>query len=311
MLLLQEIVQGLIAKLSSLERFIEQETDALKMELINRKESLFVERKNDRILITMNEPSYLFEFKLYPGTPTWGEISCCVGETLYPVLIDDNGPAFSSKGYSYFREFANALSHKLEIEDWLNEAKLIGRQDAAPVKSEVELPVETFSRFQTIIHKILVKHDLLDAFYDPSCESVYLKLQQESYMDLVIERQYKTVFVGHYIKQNGDLISDPILVFQLSKGVRSWVPYRIEQVFGDSQIMFEEASKLMIYPKRLKEFKSFANMFAGNIRDQGWLEANVVDKQCVIEEDDKPESLDFVIIPDIIDDTAGQMAFGF
>ena len=311
MLLLQELVQGIISRHSGLETFLNLDVETVGMEFTNSRESLFVERKGNIISITMNEPYRLFEFKLYHGAPTWGEVSCCVGEALYPVLINDGGPAFSSKGYSHFREYANELSHKLEIEDWLNEAKLVGPQASAPVKPDVELPVETFSRFQTNIHKILAKHELLEAFYDPSCESVYFKLRQDSYMDLVIERQCQTVFVGHYIKQNGDLISDPILVFELREGVRSWVPFRIEQVFGDTQIMFEQEGNLMIYPKRLKEFKSFANMFAGNIRDQGWLEADVVDKRCEFMEDEKLEPTSLAMISDLIGDTGCQMAFGF
>jgi hypothetical protein len=31
----------------------------------------------------------------------------------------------------------------------------------------------------------------------------------------------------------------------------------------------------MIYPARIKEFKSFQRMFARNIREQGWLEDGV------------------------------------
>lgn len=314
MLLLQEIVQGLISKHSSLETFLKWDVVFERVEFKNEGEVLSIERASNIVTVTMNEPCQSFEFNPYQNTPKWGEVACSLGDVVCSVYeINEGQRLFIGKEYLRFKQYANQFAAKLESDDWVNVARLVGAQEPDPVKSEV-VPVETFTRFQTIIHKILAKNDLMDAFYNPSCEMVYLKLQQESYMDLVIERQYETVFVGHYMKQNGDLISDPILVFQLSKGTRSWAPYRIEQIFGDTQIMFEQEGKTMIYTNRLKEFKSFANFFGKNIKDQNWIEAEAIDKRSFIEEekeDDIPEPIVLTMIPEIIDYTAGQMAFGF
>lgn len=314
MLLLQEIVQGLISRHSSLETFLKWDVEFERVEFKKEDVVLSIGRTNNIVTVTMNEPCRTFEFNPYPNTPKWGEVACLVEGVVYNVYeIFNEGRMFSGSGYLKFKQYANEFAAKLESEDWVNVARLVGAQEPDPVKPEVAR-VETFTHFQTMIHKILAKHDLMDAFYNPSCESVYLKLHQRSYMDLVIERQYETVFVGHYIKQNGDLISDPILVFQLSKGKRSWAPYRIEQIFGDSQIMFEKEGKLMISTKRLKDFNSFASMFAKNIRDQDWLEAEAIDKRSFIEEDkeeDIPEPIKLMMIPDGFDYTASQMAFGF
>ena len=118
---------------------------------------------------------------------------------------------------------------------------------------------------QTIAEKILAKHKInIDA------ETYYLKLQKPAYMDLVIERQGPEIFIGHYRKQNGDLISDPVLVMDHSGG--HWYPVRIEQVFGDTVCSFMQDDQRMIYKNRIADFKSFQAMFARNIRDQGWLE---------------------------------------
>ncbi|HEY9245305.1 MAG TPA: hypothetical protein VIO11_00510 [Candidatus Methanoperedens sp.] len=119
---------------------------------------------------------------------------------------------------------------------------------------------------QNIIEKILQKHNI-----DPTAESYYLKLRKRNYDDLVIEKEGEQVLVGHYYHHlSGDLISDPVLAFDYNHGY--WYPVRIELALGDTICSFIENGKRMIYPARIKEFKSFQRMFARNIREQGWLE---------------------------------------
>ena len=123
---------------------------------------------------------------------------------------------------------------------------------------------------QNIIEKILQKHNI-----DPSAESYYLKLRKRNYDDLVIEKEGEQVLVGHYYHHpSGDLISDPVLAFDYNGGY--WYPVRIEQTLGDTVCSFVENGKRMIYPARIKEFKSFQRMFARNIREQRWLEDGVM-----------------------------------
>lgn len=122
---------------------------------------------------------------------------------------------------------------------------------------------------QNVVEEILRKHDI-----DPSADSYYLKLSMPYYDDLVIEKEGEQVLVGHYYHHpSGDLISDPVLAFDYNKGY--WFPVRIEQMLGDYQCSFVKEGKRMIYPERIKEFRSFQNMFAINIREQGWLENGV------------------------------------
>jgi hypothetical protein len=120
---------------------------------------------------------------------------------------------------------------------------------------------------QNIVEKILQKHKI-----DPSAYTYFLKLRMPSYDDLVIEKEGEQVLVGHYYHHpSGDLISDPVLAFDYNGGY--WYPVRIEQTLGDTVCSFIENGKRMIYPDRIKEFKSFQRMFARNIREQGWLES--------------------------------------
>ncbi len=88
-----------------------------------------------------------------------------------------------------------------------------------------------------------------------------------------MERNGSIILIGHYYVQEGDLISDPVLALEDINGF--WYPVRIEQWCGDTICSFWEDGKRMIYPNRIKEFKSFQRMFARNIREQGWLENEV------------------------------------
>jgi hypothetical protein len=117
---------------------------------------------------------------------------------------------------------------------------------------------------QNIVERILQKHGI-DAAKD-----FYLKLTMPPYMDLVMERNGDTILIGHYREENGDLISDPVLAMEEAGGY--WYPVRIEQWCGDTICSFWEGGKQMIYPGKIKEFKSFQCVFAWNIREQGWLE---------------------------------------
>ncbi len=120
---------------------------------------------------------------------------------------------------------------------------------------------------QRIAEAILQKHGI-----DPAANEFYLKLSMPGFDDLVIERAGDQIFIGHYHEQNCDLVSDPVLVMDYNEGY--WYPVRIEQVFGDTVCSYLENGKRMIYPARMKEFKAFQRMFAVNIKEQGWMNAD-------------------------------------
>jgi len=123
---------------------------------------------------------------------------------------------------------------------------------------------------QTISEKILAKHNI-DATKD-----FYLKLFNQPYIDLVLERNGDVILVGHYREENRDLISDPVLAMEDIN--EYWYPVRIELWIGDTVCSFIQDGKRMIFPERVKEFRSFQRMFARNIREQKFLENGIVIK---------------------------------
>lgn len=119
---------------------------------------------------------------------------------------------------------------------------------------------------QNITEKILRKNGI-----NPSAHTYYLKLSMPYFDDLVIERVEEQVLVGHYYHHpSGDLIPDPILAFDFNQGY--WYPVRIEQILGEMTCSYVENGKRMVYPDKIKEFRSFQKMFARNIKLHGWLE---------------------------------------
>lgn len=127
-------------------------------------------------------------------------------------------------------------------------------------------------QIQKIAEELLRKNGI-----DPNAGEFYLKLCKPNYDDLVIERCGDDVFVGHYFTQSGDRVPDPVLVMDHSGGF--WYPVRIEQILGETPVSFMENGKRMIYPGRVKEFKSFQAMFARNIKDQGWINVEPAEKK--------------------------------
>ena len=119
---------------------------------------------------------------------------------------------------------------------------------------------------QRIAEAILQKHGI-----NPAASGYYLKLQNGHYTDLVIEKAGCMVLIGHYTRQNGDLISDPVLAMNDDLGL--WYPVRIEQWCGDTVCSSVQEGKRVLYADRMREFRDFQRMFARNIRVQGWLSA--------------------------------------
>jgi hypothetical protein len=88
------------------------------------------------------------------------------------------------------------------------------------------------------------------------------KLTMPNYMLLVVEVIGKNeISVAHYFTQNGDAMRDPEIVFNLT----SWEPIEITQ---DTVGRYEDLRGI---PQRQRRADSLANMWAKNIKAQGWL----------------------------------------
>lgn len=79
------------------------------------------------------------------------------------------------------------------------------------------------ANMKTAIEKILEAHNLLADFQ--ASPEFYVKFIQPSFDPLVIERHGEQVIVGHYFIQNGDVMSDPEIVFDYA----TWTPLELTQ----------------------------------------------------------------------------------
>jgi hypothetical protein len=118
------------------------------------------------------------------------------------------------------------------------------------------------------IEKILTELNQLDAFM--KSESFAIKITNEGYMPLSIERHGKTITVAHYFEQNGDLIPDPDMEFA-DLGKEEWLPVAIQQSNGHYvRAANQEEGKWMFNPRVMRELKSFSRMWARNLNAQGF-----------------------------------------
>ncbi len=106
----------------------------------------------------------------------------------------------------------------------------------------------------------------------------YLKLEMESYMPLVIEKiGCNQVSVAHYYYQNGDAIADPdILFFTVGE---DWIAAEISQPNYYSAPVTGDGSRECVWlcpdQKSQREqtgIAELAQMWAENLKSQGWLE---------------------------------------
>jgi len=80
--------------------------------------------------------------------------------------------------------------------------------------------------------------------------------------------------VAHYYEQNGDLMCDPDMTFEVQDG--KWYPVEFQQA---NPPLYQEAvflgadGKVMLRPKLVKDLQRFAALWNRNLRDQGFLEA--------------------------------------
>lgn len=139
--------------------------------------------------------------------------------------------------------------------------------------------MKTCFKMQQIITEIANQHSL-----DLSAPMACLRLEHELFQPLVIEKSRPNqISVAHYREQNGDLLPDPEIVFFTSES--GWYPIEITQVSGGWKligVLNKDASRIVrARPKQMEEVAQFAEMWADNIREQGWLE---VPSQCQVQE---------------------------
>lgn len=115
-----------------------------------------------------------------------------------------------------------------------------------------------YPMFRKTVEALIKKYGnmSLEQFY--RLQSKIIKIKKDGYLDFVIEKAGSMLYVGYYRQENGDLISDPIFVFEIRE--RKWHPIRLEQVFGDTPIGMFEHGRYFYYPGRFQDVKSFATL---------------------------------------------------
>ena len=81
------------------------------------------------------------------------------------------------------------------------------------------------------------------------------------------------ISVAHYYEQNGDLMRDPEIVFEVKD--HAWHPMSFTQ---DNLGLYQEAmyqadGRWMVRPHLLSDLQSFAKQWDKNLRDQGFLDS--------------------------------------
>ena len=114
---------------------------------------------------------------------------------------------------------------------------------------------------------------------------LYLKIENPPYMTLVIEAVPGTgplgspaISVAHYGEQNGDLMRDPEMCFELSKPPLlslELVPYywRNDYMGLEQYSRYLDGAKYVFVPSLYEEHRKFAALWDKNLRAQHFPEA--------------------------------------
>jgi len=125
------------------------------------------------------------------------------------------------------------------------------------------------TQMEKTIREILKKAGLESAF-DKSGE-FHLKVENKSYLELVIERHGQRVSVAHYFEQNGDAMRDPEIEFILPHWLPAWIQQDPVGIFTVA-ISFGDDGKPRIHKGMLADLTSFAAKWARNIKAQKFAE---------------------------------------
>jgi hypothetical protein len=115
--------------------------------------------------------------------------------------------------------------------------------------------------------------------------TLYLKIENPPYMALVIEATpepgptgLSAISIAHYGEQNGDLMRDPEMCFELSKPPLcslelSAFYYRMDYLGVEQHSRYRDGENYVFVPDLHRQHETFARQWDRNLRAQGFLEA--------------------------------------
>ena len=120
---------------------------------------------------------------------------------------------------------------------------------------------------KTTIEKILTAHGILEAFN--ANEDYSVKIENEPFLALCIEKHKTQITITHYVESNGDLIADPDQELEIING--EWSPVALQLAIGAYYRASEyRDGKRFINPRQMSEQRKFAKMWSKNLLAQGF-----------------------------------------
>lgn len=113
-----------------------------------------------------------------------------------------------------------------------------------------------FKKFRKTVEDIVEKYGDKATAEEFLAEDVILKIHKNNFLDFCIEKCGDNLFVGYYTEINGDLVSDPIFVFTICGD--KWLPIRVEQFLGDTEIGFIDDDEYKFNKRRFDDAMDFA-----------------------------------------------------
>ncbi|HEY7315217.1 MAG TPA: hypothetical protein VH643_38145 [Gemmataceae bacterium] len=110
-------------------------------------------------------------------------------------------------------------------------------------------------------------------------QELAIRVESPGFMPLAIEyvgvgpRGGALVGVAHHYLQNGDLMCDPEVVFEVFGDDWQPVTYQQDNIGLYQEAVFLDGDKVMLRPKLTKDLQAFMQLWDKNLTDQGFVEA--------------------------------------
>lgn len=125
-------------------------------------------------------------------------------------------------------------------------------------------------QMKAVISQLAARYEL-----DLTQRGTHLRLDMPGYDRLCVEHiGYQRISVAHYFEINGDLVAEPDIVFWVdTQG--NWIPLEISQSLTGWRVYAElnatATAIVQIRPQAQRSLAEFAELWAQNLRAQGWL----------------------------------------
>lgn len=129
-------------------------------------------------------------------------------------------------------------------------------------------------RMKAVITNLAAKHNI-----DLTQRGAHLRLDMPGYDRLCFEHiGFNRISVAHYFELNGDLVAEPDIVFFVAP-TGEWIPITISQSLTGwreyAQLNDDSTAVVRYHRHAQQDLAEFAELWADNLRDQGWLEQGV------------------------------------